>query len=230
MGRIHLHLILVFGLTHLEAKTETCQSIYEGLFEAFDGKVKPNAVGDLYKGYCKKNMKSSSAKSMDVLCQPLVEKVEEKMRWVPPDHDVTADLVCLSLDKIKAEFPEYAEKAVALQKQQENTEAGLKKKNVETGKKLSAEIQKEIKEAIGSHKTALVKELGEKMKAKVDKVLGEDAVPEAVTKMLKWITDQADLNLKGVETKLLQTTEKAVGGWIQDTAKAQAAKAKKAEL
>merc|ERR1719359_1016986 len=127
--------------------------------------------------------------------------------WVPPDHDVTPDLVCLAVDKIKAEFPEYVEKAEAQKKKLENTEAGFKKKALETGKKLSTNIQKEIKDVLALHKTALMKDLADKMKAKADTTLGEEAVPEAVAKMLKTITDQAELNIKGIETKLLQTTE-----------------------
>merc|ERR1719473_674808 len=101
---------------------------------------------------------------MDVLCAPMVTKVEEKMMWVPPDHDVTPDLVCLSVDKIKAEFPEYAEEAEARKKKAENSEAGFKKKALETGKKLSKEIQQDIKTIVGSHQKALLKELSDKMK------------------------------------------------------------------
>merc|ERR1712224_975544 len=113
----------------------------------------------------------------------------------------------------------YVELAEAEKKKAENSEAGFKKKALETGKKLSADIQKEIKEVVASHKTALLKDLADKMKAKAEKTAGEDAVPEAIAKMLKTITDQAELNIKGIETKLLQTTEKAVGTWIQDTAR-----------
>jgi len=70
---------------------ETCIDMYKIAFEG-KKKVPPADVGKLFKQYCIKNMKVSSAKSMEELCDPMGKKADEKMAWVPPETNVTPEI------------------------------------------------------------------------------------------------------------------------------------------
>merc|ERR1719433_584132 len=99
------------------AGAQGCVDTYKAVLKKpGGGTILPAEVGPLYLKWCKKNMKVSSAKSMDELCAPLARKAEEKMKWVPPELAVTPELTCKSVDKLKEEFPEQVAAAEAQQR------------------------------------------------------------------------------------------------------------------
>merc|ERR1712190_258415 len=112
------------------------------------GSVKPKEVGPVYFQYCKKNMKVSSAKSMDELCQPMVKKIEEKMVWVPSDTDVTPEIVCKTADELKTAYPDHASTMGEKEKErlkEENAAKAAKDALAKKAKDLSAGMAADLK-------------------------------------------------------------------------------------
>merc|ERR1719245_1650075 len=103
-GRPAKLLCVLLGCVGLGAATP-CTDTYTDAFKPHKGTVLPKNVGALYKTWCKKNMKVSSAKSMDELCAPLVKKVESKMIYIPEETEVTPEMACEQVDSLKKMFP-----------------------------------------------------------------------------------------------------------------------------
>jgi len=216
-------------LLQLGVAQDTCVDIYKKSFKKFGGTVKPDKVADLYMEYCKKNMRSSSMKSMDVVCAPLVKKVREKMMWVPPDTDVTPKLVCKSVDQIKADFAEYIPVAEENLKMAAATEAGAKEQAAEEAQQLKKKVGQEISEAMQKWRKELEQDLQERLPKKLLEVLDTDTMSEPSTKLIKRLVEAASLGVKGVETRALQKLDEALATWAVETAKLEEA-AKHSEL
>mmetsp|Transcript_73067 Transcript_73067/g.190639 ORF Transcript_73067/g.190639 Transcript_73067/m.190639 type:complete len:235 (-) Transcript_73067:47-751(-) len=212
---------------------ETCQDVYKTAFKG-QSSVKPAAVGDLYFKYCKKNMRVSSAKSMDELCKPLVTKAENKMLWVPPDTEVTPEIACKSVDALKQDYPEHAAefqsrsdaKATAAEEERKVREA-LSSKAKELSKLAGDDLEAIMREA--------AKELSEKVRSRLEATiagaLGADAQGERSTKIVTTILETLELGHRGLLTKVSQKKDEAVGTWLQQEAKAKReAGATRAEL
>jgi hypothetical protein len=214
---------------------EQCLEMYR---TAFKGKapVKPADVGSLYLTYCKKNMRVGSAKSMDELCQPIVKKVEDKMVWVPPDVEVTPDLVCKTMDQIKEAFPEHAALMAdgeATRKQKEDVEEAKKKELAAKAKTLGSKIEQEVVDVFKKAGESMSKDLSERIKTHAKEVLGGefDARKE---KMVKKILESITLGMRGLETKTKQKADESLKEWAalesKELVKMLKEDAKKAEL
>mmetsp|Transcript_2870 Transcript_2870/g.7977 ORF Transcript_2870/g.7977 Transcript_2870/m.7977 type:complete len:237 (-) Transcript_2870:156-866(-) len=214
-----------FAATIVGVGADSCTDMYKVVLKRPQGvKVTPAEVASLYFEYCKKNMKVSSAKSMDELCAPLVRKIEEKMRWVPPDVDVTPALACKNVEKIKEEFPEYIAVAEAQLKVVGEDEA-KHKHLVEKAKDLKNKLGTELKAAVSSWGEQLVKDLGTHLQRKTEEVLGPEFGQAGKDALAKQMQEAASLSSRGVETKLLQKLEEAVGTWATLARKEARAKA-----
>lgn len=222
-------LFFVYVVVRLSAVLgmETCADMYKIAFKKGGGKAKPDKVGGLFKEYCMKNMKMSSGKPMDELCAPMVKKVDEKMSWVPPGTDVTPEVVCKSVDKIKELFPDYAATA---QKSAAEVDAdkAAQQAFVDKAKELKSTLAKEMKETLQKWNAQLRSDLAAMVKEKTEKVLGEMVVPKANEKLYAMIADATDLGVKGVETRLVQKLDDAMGSWASAARKESSAQ--KAEL
>mmetsp|Transcript_14632 Transcript_14632/g.29699 ORF Transcript_14632/g.29699 Transcript_14632/m.29699 type:complete len:235 (-) Transcript_14632:305-1009(-) len=211
------------------AAADGCADVYKAVLKRPSGAViRPKEVGGLYSKWCKKNMKVSSAKSMDELCAPLVRKIEEKMRWVPADEDVTPEMACASVEKLKEQFPAQVEAAEA----QLKLAAAEEKKHkdiVDKAKELKSKLASELKEVLGASTKDLLASIGVGARGKAEEVLGGSlgAPGEAMVKQLE---DAAQLASRGVETKLLQKLDEVVGNWASAARKEAKAKAAQAEL
>jgi len=206
---------------------DTCLDMYK---TAFKGKapVKSSDVGGLYLKYCKKNMRSSSAKSMDDLCRPIVKKVEDKMAWVPADAEVTPELVCKTLDQIKAQFPDHAatvgatvNAAKAVEDAEESDKVNLAKK----AKVLGSKIEQELAVVLKNAGEAAAKELKEKIGKQVKEVLGGD-IDQRKEKLISKILETITLGMRGLETKSKQKTDEGLKEWLISESK-ELAKARK---
>jgi len=207
-----------------------CVDTYTQVFKVRKGaKVAPSEVGALYTTWCKKNMKVSSAKSMDELCAPLARKVEEKMMWVPPATDVTPEIACEGADKLKERFPEHVKVAEAQLKDTGAQEA-RKKQLLEKAKALKGQLDGVVRESVTTWGKSLVDDLGAKIRAKTLEVLGPDSAEAPREALAKHLQDAAGLNSRGAETKLLQKLEEAIGSWAREAAKETAKEAKASEL
>lgn len=219
-------LYVVAGLS-LVLGMETCTDMYKIAFKKGGGTAKPAKVGGLFMEYCKKNMKMSSGKPMDELCAPMVKKVDEKMSWVPPDTQVTPEVVCKSVDKIKEMFPDYA--ATAQQNADKvDGDKAAQQAFIDKAKELKSTLAKEMKETLQKWNSQLRSEMAAMVKEKTEKVLGQMVVPNANEKLYAMIADATDLGVKGVETKLVQKLDDAMGSWASAARKENSAQ--KAEL
>merc|ERR1712046_171147 len=142
--------------------------------------------GDLYFKYCKKNMKVGSAKSMDELCQPMVKTVEKKMVWVPGDHEMTPELVCKTIDQIKAEFPDHAKVAEQIEqekKKAEGAEEAERKELAEKAKGFSTGLGQDVAAILKRAGDTIAKELEASFAKRVKESFGGD-IDERKKKML----------------------------------------------
>jgi len=217
----------IVALTASGASASACEETYATAFKATAGVAAPKDVGRLYNEWCKKNMRVSSAKSMDELCAPLVRKVEQKMVWVPPDAEVTPEIACEGVEKLKARFPEHIAIAEAQMKSSTSDEA-RKRELMDSAKKLNAKLEAKMREALGSWGKALVKDLGEIVRSGSLEILGESSPEVPREELAKTMESAASLSVRGVETKLLQKLQEALGTWASKASKELAAK--KAEL
>jgi len=190
--------------------------------------IAPKEVGNLYSRWCKKNMKVSSAKSMEELCAPLVKKIEEKMRWVPADEDVTPEMACKNVEQLKEQFP--AQVAAAEAQLQLVKEEEKKMKHVlDKAKELKSKLSAELKEVLGASAKDLVARLGTGLRTTASEVLG-GTLGEPGEALVKHFEDAATVASRGVETKLQQKLDEAVGNWASAAKKEARAKIAQAEL
>lgn len=209
---------------------ESCQDMYKAAFKLSGGSAKPDKVPGLYLEYCKKNMKSSSAKAMDVQCAPFVKKVAEKMQFVPPDTDVTPQLVCKGLKAIKEEFKDFAIAKEAELNAKAATETSSRSAVVEEAKALKKELETVISELTSTWRKQLVYELGERARRALSNSVNANLAEvskDASNALVKSLVDAAGLGAKGLETKLLQKTTDVVGQWAAQASSAATAGAKK---
>jgi hypothetical protein len=192
--------------------------MYEEAFKKFAGEdPTPERVSKAALRYCKVNMKVASAKSMDELCAPIAKKIEDKMDWVPPDTVVTPELVCKSLDQIKKEFAEYAEKA---QQAIEDKKAGDYAKEAEQ-RELATKAQ-DLQKAMGGDIEDTLKEvnltnLTDNLRSTLAQVMGlemEQQLDDRQQKILSKVSDSVSLGLKGLITKAHQKIEESVKEWV----------------
>lgn len=199
------------------AASETCVDVYTAAFKGRKS-VKPTDVGELYFTYCKKNMRVSSAKSMDELCKPLVRKVEDKMLWVPPDMDVTPDMVCKSADALKKDFPQHAAAAQAgadARFKEANAEKEEREALAKSAKLLSAKFNEEVHRIL----TESGEGLRDKLLTRAREVLGTSSLDEHDVKLVSSITEAMVLGLRGLETKVSQKKDEALKVWVNAEAK-----------
>jgi len=205
--------------------------MYKTAFKKGTAPIKPADVGDLYMTYCKKNMRSGSTKSMDDLCAPIVKKVETKMSWVPPTEEVTPELVCKTVDQIKALYPDHAATVATSEvaaKKKSDADEEDKKKLAELAKTLGGEIQSELAEYF--KKASEVKEVKARLTEKVKTVLGGD-FDKSKEKIVDRVLETVTLGIKGLETKSKQKTDESLKEWLVSESKEMAKKRKeKAEL
>lgn len=207
-----------------------CVTTYTTVLKASKApQVLPAEVPDLYKAWCKKNMKVSSAKSMDELCAPMVSKIKDKMLWVPADAEVTPEMACDSVEKLKERFPEHMAIAEAKLKDTASDEAA-RKALLAKAKELKEKLSVEVRDVVGTWGASLVSELGERLKSKASEVLGPDSPVGPQEALVKTLVEAAGLSSRGIETKLLQKLEESVGGWASKAAKEAAKSHKAAEL
>lgn len=208
---------------------DSCNDMYKAILKRPKGaKVSPAEVGGLYFEYCKKNMKVSSAKSMDDLCAPLVKKIQEKMQWVPSEVAVTPEIACKSVDKLKEEFPEQVAVAEVQIKAAGEDEA-KHRQLMEKAKLLRGTLVDEVRTVIDKWGRGLVKDLGALLREKTEEVLGSDFGQAPKQALAKQVEEAASLASRGVETKLIQKLDEAVGSWAA-LAKKEAREKAKAEL
>mmetsp|Transcript_51784 Transcript_51784/g.150363 ORF Transcript_51784/g.150363 Transcript_51784/m.150363 type:complete len:239 (-) Transcript_51784:79-795(-) len=223
-------ILLCFTTCIVCAAADGCTDMYEVVLKRPAGvQITPAEVGGLYSKYCKKNMKVSSAKSMDELCAPLVRKIEEKMRWVPPDFDVTPEIACKSVDKLKEQFPERVATAEA-QLQQAGAEEKKAKEVLDKAKVLKNKLSTELKDVIADWGKELVARLGARVRKEAEEVIGPDFSQPPKDALAKQLEDAAALASRGLETKLVQKLDEAVGGWASSARKEARARAAPAEL
>lgn len=223
-------LAALFWGCHRCGDATPCTDTYTDAFKSHKGKVAPKEVGDLYLKWCKKNMKVSSAKSMDELCAPLVKKVSDKMQWVPADVTVTPEIACDSVDTLKSKFPEQVAKAEATMKSSGAADAH-KRETMEMAKKLKVNLESVVRETMGTWSKKLADELVTNLKAKAEDILGKDSPSPPRDALAKTMEGVASMGARGMETKLLQKLEEAAGQWASTTVKAAAAADKaKSEL
>jgi len=207
----------------------TCIDMYK---TAFKGKapVKPADVGKLYLTYCKKNMRVGSVKSMDELCQPIVKKVEDKMVWVPPETEVTPELVCKTMDQIKQEFPDHAatmSESEAARKKNEDAEEAEKKKIAEKAKTLGARIQEDLSDVLKKAGESVATEMRQRLEKHAAELLGGD-MDKHKEKILSKILETVTLGMRGVETKAKQKSEESLKEWAISESKELVKKRKEA--
>merc|ERR1712086_74291 len=159
-----------------------------------------------------KHMKMSSGKPMEELCAPMVTTVMKKMAWIPPDEDITPDIVCLSTDKLKERYPDHVATAEATQKSA-NKADDKKDEFIKTAKELKEELNVRAKAVLSKWSKELEKEMASELRAAADKVLGGSAASTPKDKLLASVQDSLSLSTKGVETKMLQKLNEAVGSW-----------------
>mmetsp|Transcript_11828 Transcript_11828/g.19417 ORF Transcript_11828/g.19417 Transcript_11828/m.19417 type:complete len:234 (-) Transcript_11828:96-797(-) len=203
-----------------QGRAQTCIQMYKDAFKG-KAKVKPAEVGKLYMNYCKKNMRVGSAKSMDELCQPIVKKVEDKMVWVPDDVEVVPELVCKTLDQIKAEYPEHAKlmaESEEARKRHEDVEEAEKKKIAANAKAFGASVAQDLAEVLKKAGETASKELEERMQKHVEVLGGE--MDERKKKMISKILESVTLGIRGLETKTKQKSEESVKEWLVYEARA----------
>mmetsp|Transcript_4278 Transcript_4278/g.6838 ORF Transcript_4278/g.6838 Transcript_4278/m.6838 type:complete len:237 (+) Transcript_4278:75-785(+) len=219
MSRALLLLLCAGSLTW--AAPSPCEEMYSAVLKG-NKKAQPADVGELYMRYCKKNMRVSSAKSMDELCAPMVKKVEEKMRWVPPDTPVTPPLVCLSLEKIKEKFPEYAAEAEENSRRLAAEEA-QSRRLLDVAKGMQSKLSATVKSSMDSWEKELVKDLGSKLRAELAEALADEApaARSSAEALAKQFEDAASLSSRGMQTKLLQKLEELLGGWLSQATRAE---------
>lgn len=199
-----------------------CIDMYTTAFKNQGPKIDPAEVGELYMTYCKKNMRVSSAKSMDELCGPIVKKVEEKMRWVPQETSVTPEIVCKTIDQLKEQFPEHAKvtQAQAGAEMDESRKQDAAKQELGSkAKELSTKFGEDLKASVAEASEILAKGFRQKMEIRAKEVLGSKGEGPAVTKMLSAITEQLTLGLRGLETKANQKRDEAMKEWVATAAR-----------
>merc|ERR1712039_181089 len=158
----------------------------------------------------------------DELCAPLVKKLVEKMRWVPKGTDVTPEIACESAEKLQARFPEQVAIAQA-QLESADKEEKAKQEMLKTAKALKSKLDAEVKSVLGKWSKSMVEDLGASIRSKTKEVLGEGSPSKPQETLAKTLEDAASLSSRGVETKLLQKLEEAVGAWVNNAAKEAAA-------
>merc|ERR1711972_438705 len=121
---------------------------------------------------------------------------------------------------------EYVAVAEARLKKADNINA-QKKAFLDSAKKLKQELGTELKDTLHKWGTTLTAEPGDRLSKKALEILGADSDEHTREGMVKAIIDAASLGARGIETKLSQKLEDAVGGWASLSAKNAA---KKAEL
>merc|ERR1712062_970665 len=99
------------------------------------------------------------------------KKVEEKMNWVPPETDVTPEIVCKTVDQIKELFPEYVVKAQEHAKTADVENAALAEVT-QKAKALRSKLADEMKLELRKWSTELLTNIGHKMKDVSEGVLG----------------------------------------------------------
>jgi hypothetical protein len=193
----------------------TCIDMYKTAFKG-KAKVKPAEVGKLYLTYCKKNMRVGSVKSMDELCQPIVKKVEDKMVWVPPEENVTPELVCKTMDQIKAEFPEHVkvmEKSEDARKKVENAEEAERKALADKAKVLGSKFAQDLTGILKKTGEAASKELKESFVKNIKESFGGE-LDDRKEKMISKILETVTLGIRGLETKAKQKSEESIKEWL----------------
>eukprot|EP00927_Polykrikos_kofoidii_P072097 TRINITY_DN68251_c0_g1_i1.p1 TRINITY_DN68251_c0_g1~~TRINITY_DN68251_c0_g1_i1.p1 ORF type:complete len:236 (+),score=65.33 TRINITY_DN68251_c0_g1_i1:48-755(+) len=206
---------LFVGLFCVTSAIETCVDMYKTAFKKQKGQATPKEVPGLFLEYCKKNMKMSSAKSMDDLCAPMVKKVEEKMSWVPPDTTVTPELVCKTVEKIKEAFPDYAATAVEREKSR-SVEKENQKELVDKAKALQAKMASEMKALLAKSSKDLAATMEERLRHAANEALDGFRIRDAkpTERLLAQMREATELSNRGVETKLMQKLEESIGTWI----------------
>merc|ERR1712190_104136 len=178
----------------------------------------------------KKNMRVGSVKSMDELCQPIVKKVEDKMVWVPPDFAVTPEIVCKTMDQIKAEFPEHAKTmsvSEAAKKKTEDAEEAAKKQLAEKAKVLVANMEKDLSAILKKAGGTASKELTDSFHKHLEQDLGGE-MDKRKEKMISKVLETITLGIRGLETKAKQKSDESINEWLVNEAREQA-KARKKE-
>jgi len=218
---------------------DTCIDMYKTAFKGHT-KIAPGEVGQLYRTYCKKNMRVSSAKSMDELCLPLVKKVEDKMLWVPATTEMTPEIVCKSVDQLKKDFPEHATSMLMEQegKLKESRAAQAAKDELsKKAKELSTGIGASVQGALAKVTSELTAKLKEDMENHMNRIVGDDANQDRKAKLVSTILESVSLGLRGIETKVNQKKDEALKSWLsgelkdlQQKAKTKEAAAAKKEL
>jgi len=216
--------LLTLALCCGAAGQQGCQDVYKEAFRKSGGVAKPDQVGNLYHQWCTKNMHVSSSKSTNELCEPLVRKVAEKMRFVPAETEVTPELVCKSAQKIQEQFPEHAKAIEEQLKKEASSRSGAQALVREQGKKLQKALEKEVKDIIAVLGAQLSKDLGPRLRKKASETLGDEANASEMDTLVRTLTEAAQLQVRGMDTKLVQKIPEAVGTWAKDTLKAASTK------
>eukprot|EP00928_Gymnodinium_smaydae_P058564 TRINITY_DN41754_c0_g1_i1.p1 TRINITY_DN41754_c0_g1~~TRINITY_DN41754_c0_g1_i1.p1 ORF type:complete len:276 (+),score=59.27 TRINITY_DN41754_c0_g1_i1:51-830(+) len=197
---------------------QACIDMYKEAFKGQAG-IKPASVGDVYFKHCKKTMRLDSAKSNDELCKPLVKKVEEKMLFVPPDTDVTPEIVCKTKDQLKADYPEQAAVAEAAGKEVSAADA-LREELNKKAKAVSGKIGDDIKQSLNQASEDMIASLRPKIEANLADAFG--AIDEGKAKVVSGMMDALKLALRGVETKIQQKKDDSIKEiLVQETKRAQ---------
>merc|ERR1712039_1159983 len=144
------------------------------------------------------------------------------------DTDLTPEIVCKTIDQLKADYPEHAVEMAAQEESRKKKEDSGQKKLLALAQGMSDKLAAEIKAAMADAQQALLKDLETRLLATIEKaVAGSATMGPPETKLVASLVEATKLGHRGLETKVTQKKDEALKNWITDSMKRQAAEEKK---